>query len=199
MIFLLLSVSASDISLPVGFSQLCSSLCWFQPVIFLLLSVLASDILLTVGFSQSYSSYCISASDIPLTVFQPVIFLFACVFIKPEFLFFYCNVARWCDVSSCPSIQYFSHLYKFIFIIQKDYFLDISKAYNTKNFECSRIPRKIQFRHTFSSAISEGSCSNRSGFIMVQLKTTHEAKRCNIRIYERKQSLVRPRKKDQAK
>jgi len=124
----------------------------------------------------------------------------ACVFIKPGLKKINnCNVAKWCDVSSCPSIQYFSHLYKFIFIIQKDYFLDISRAYNTKNFECSRIPRKIQFRHTFSSSISEGSCSNRSGFIIVQLKTTHEAKRCNIRIYERKQSLVLPRKKVPAK
>ena len=126
-------------------------------------------------------------------------FINAWVFIKPEFFFFNCDVAKWCDVSSCPSIQYFSHLYKFIFIIEKDYFLDISRAYNTKNFECSRIPSKIQFRHTFSSAISERSCPNRSGFIIVQLKTTHKAKRCNIRIHERKQSLVLPRKKVPAK
>ena len=62
----LLSVSASDISLTVGFSQLCSSYCWFQQVIFLLLSVLASDI--------------------PLTVFQSVIFLF-CRFQPVIFLF----------------------------------------------------------------------------------------------------------------
>ena len=74
------------------------------------------------------------------------------------------------------SIQQFSYFYKFIFRVQKDYFLDIGRKYNIKNVERSRITSKIQFRHKLSSGISERSYPNCSGFVIVQLKTRHWSK-----------------------